>query len=245
MDPPEIELLHKAFPNGASEAFLVRASNGRSYAAKFREKAQHNERGLGREVLAGVLASILGVSVPAAELIMLTQDFVDNEPNLKFRDGSRPRPGLASGSSFVPHMNEPPFDHSARLALCPASDAAGIVVFNTWTGVSDRHWDNYAFFWNESAVRLASIDYADAFMKSPGSALTVVDQQDIRDVAMANADLVTAALDRLDQLTDARIDDAVALIPDELIPVGDKTSIQEFLKIGRGSVRALVGGSAP
>jgi hypothetical protein len=241
----EIDGLLKAFPNGVSEAFLVRGSDGNNYAAKFQEKAENGARGQGREVIAGVLAPQIGVQVPETAVLVLTQQLIDNEPALTFKDGSRPQPGLASGSAFRPPIDDPTLETTARLALCPSIDAAGILVFNTWVASGDRHWDNYAFYRTDESVRLASIDYASAFQRAPGDPLRPLDAAEVQTVAHNNPTIVLDFVERLEALSDADIERAVAAAPDEMLDEQERRLISDQLMAGRGLIRAAVGSFLP
>jgi hypothetical protein len=241
-DVPEIELLHQAFPQGVSEAFLVHASDRRSYAAKFKEKAQYGPIGQAREILAGSLAEIIGASVPRTQVLRLTQALLDAEPAIQFRDGTRPAAGLASGSAFLGKMVEPPIDHAARLSLCPVADPAGIVAFNMWVAATDRHWDNYAFYWEASGIRFASIDYADAFdVRRPGLA----DQDQVVAVARANPTVLETFVARIEAVTDEQLRCALAEVPDDMAHPTQKTAIFDFVCGSRSDIRAMIGGLIP
>jgi hypothetical protein len=230
---------HKKFESGASETFLLRANDRRSYGVKFREKAQSNELGICREYLAGQLASLVQASVPASRLLELEQDFIDSEPRLAFNDGTRPAPQVTAGLRFLAHVTDPP-EWSARLAICPTSDLATVLVFNAWVRVDDRGEQNYAIYWDRSTVRFASIDYAESMNADSTSLPEVRDVDDIAAVAKSDWPAVDRTLTRLESLTEEQIDRVFAGLPTEWGIAGSYAELNAYLKAARSQVRAVV-----
>ena len=239
--PPEIELFFEALP-GASQGFKLGATDGGTYAVKFREKAQSGLLGLAREVLAGTLAKILAVQIPDCRVVMLTQEFLDLDARLTFNDSTRPAPGLASASSFLTPAASLPPDHTARLSICPPADLAGVLVFNTWVACEDRSWTNYAFSLEGNAPRFVSIDYAAAFGRAPSAPPQVQDLAEIREVARTSWSAVEAALTRLEGLADGDIDSALHDIPEEFWVASERDAVSSMLRTSRSEVRPAMEG---
>lgn len=239
VDCIEIEAFFEPLP-GASQAFKLGATDGALYAIKFREKAQAGALSLARELLAPELALAVDVSVPPARVVCLTQAYLDIEPRLVFSDGSRPAPGLACGSRFMPPDQGLPDDHSARLAMCPVSDIAGVLVFNTWVGCDDRGWHNYAFGIEGRSPRFASIDYATAFNRAESADPQVHDVDEVRTAATSSWSDVESALGRLDALSDAAIDDATTRIPSEFWATTERDSVAAMLRASKPKVRTVI-----
>jgi hypothetical protein len=238
-DYPEFEAFFEALA-GASQAFKLGATDGQIHAVKFREKAQFGALGLARELLAAKLAFDLGVQVPEASVLRLTQEYLDVEPRLVFNDGTRPAPGIASGSRFLPPAEDLPTDHSARLASCPFSDVAGIIVFNTWVGCDDRSWNNYAFTIDGATPRFASIDYASAFARTTNADPLVHDVAEVQSAAKGFWADVEVAISRAEKLPEATIDAALRSVPSELWSDDDRDSTGLMLRASTTRIRAAL-----
>lgn len=238
-DFPEFETFFEALP-GASQAFKLGATDGHTYAVKFREKAQSGALGLASELLAASLAAAAGVHVPEAKVMLLTQEYLDLEPRVHFHDQTRPAPGIASGSRFLPPAENLPGDHTARLAVCPPSDIAGVLVFNTWVGCDDRSWNNYAFTVDGTVPRFASIDYATAFGRPTDATLQIADLAEVQAAATLSWPDVERTLGRVEGLSDAAIGIAASSIPDEFWSHAERDSLISMLVASRSKVRLVV-----
>jgi hypothetical protein len=243
-DPLEFELFYENL-QGASQAFKLGATDGQPYAVKFREKAENELLGLARELLAAHLAESLGVQVPEGRVMRLTQEYLDLESRLSFGDGTRPAPGLCSGSLFLPPANNLPPDHAARLASCPPSDPAGVLVFNTWVGCGDRSWNNYAFTIDASGPRFASIDYAASFARAEGAALQVHDSVEVVDAARAAWHEVDAVILRVEEHDDVLLARAIAEIPGEFWTDDERDAVARMLQRSRQMIRSALDGVKP
>ena len=85
---------------GASQPCLLRCEDGASYVVKFRNNPQH-VRVLANEMLAGRLALLLGLPVPA--FVEVPSELIACNPRLEFELGARREPclpGVQFGSRF-------------------------------------------------------------------------------------------------------------------------------------------------
>ena len=128
---------------GGAQAQLLEADDGNWYVVKFRNNPQHH-RILVNELLSATLLDYLKVAVPESAIILVTQEFLSNNPDVHLSIGTRRlevEPGWHFGSRY-------PGD-PGRLALydfLPDSllekvenldDFRAILVFDKWTGNAD------------------------------------------------------------------------------------------------------------
>lgn len=236
--PPTIALLHKPFPDGHSQVFMVRASDRRTYAVKFTPVVPRSEQAC--ELICGQLAELVGAPAPTSALLELTQDLLDAEPRLRFEDGSRPQSGLAVGTRYVGDFDAPPTEWSARLGLVADADLGGIVVFDTWLGVTDRHPGNYAFNWESGEIRLASIDFASALQGSAGTKPVVPDVAEIATIVRRDWAAVEGPLRAVERVTGDEIRAAVAAVPSDWLGTADRDRIAAYLSHRQDELRTVL-----
>lgn len=130
---------------GGSQSHLMRCSDDNYYIVKFNNNPQH-ERVLANELFATKLAIEL-CELPAAvpEIICVDRWLIDNTRDLRFErlNGVEPcQPGLQFGSRYVAdpivcrlsdYMPREMLGHVSNL-----SSFAGMLVFDKWTGNTDR-----------------------------------------------------------------------------------------------------------
>jgi hypothetical protein len=88
---------------GGAQSHLMLASDGHLYVVKFQNNPQH-PRVLANELLATRLAEAVGLSVPATEVVEVSEWLIENTPELHMdlgRERERCRGGLQFGSRYV------------------------------------------------------------------------------------------------------------------------------------------------
>ena len=123
--------------------------------------------------MAGGLAELIHAPVPSTTFVELTSATLTLDSNIAFADGSRPAPQVTVGSTFISNAASPvsPMDFQA----VPVEDIAGVLVFNTWVSVGDRHWGNYIIESTSVGPRLISIDYATCLSEHRSSPTSIGD----------------------------------------------------------------------
>jgi hypothetical protein len=128
---------------GGSQAHLVAAADGRAYVTKLSNSPQH-ARPLVGEVVCAALLRRLGITTPDVRLILITQEFIDNNPGFYVEHGNGRRaaePGVHFGSAFpgdhrldvvYDYLPDPAFDLVENRA-----EFAGILAFDVWVAQSD------------------------------------------------------------------------------------------------------------
>src|SRR5207247_1937625 len=132
------------------------------------------------------------------------------DSNIAFADGSRPAPQVTVGSTFISNAASPvsPMDFQA----VPAEDIAGVLVFNTWVSVGDRHWGNYIIESTSVGPRLISIDYATCLSEHRSSPTSIGDP-DLLPFARGDRNAVEACLRSLQAVTERQVRHTVGRVP--------------------------------
>lgn len=217
---------------------MVRASDRRTYAAKLAPWVPRVDQT--SELISGQLAELVGAPAPGSALLELTQDLLDAEPRLRFHDGSRPAAGLAVGTRYMGDFDAPPTEWSARLGLVADADLGGIVVFDTWLGVTDRHPGNYAFNWESGEIRLASIDFASALQGSAGTKPVVPDVGEIASIVRRDWAAIEGPLQAVERVSEDEIQAAVAVVPSDWLGTADRDRIAAYLSYRRDELRTVL-----
>src|SRR2546421_6136342 len=125
---------------GGAQAHLMRASDGFFYVVKFRNNPQHMKV-LANEMLATKLAETVGLPVPAAEVIDVSDWLVSHTQDLNIQLGAGSVPceaGLQFGSRYVVDPLEGQvFDYLPWVLLARVRNLetfAGILTVDKWTG---------------------------------------------------------------------------------------------------------------
>ena len=131
----------------------MRCSDGQFYVVKFRNNPQHL-RVLANELLAARLAERVGLPVPVAEIIEVSQWLVDHTPELNIQlahETINCQAGLECGSRYVV---APPWDGQV-LDYLPVEmfprvrnleTFAGVLALDKWTGNANGR---QAAFWRK------------------------------------------------------------------------------------------------
>ena len=128
---------------GGAQSHLMLGSDGHLYVVKFQNNPQHI-RVLANELLATRLAEAVGLSVPATEVVEVTEWLIQNTPELRMQRGKAEEnceAGLQFGSRYVgglmpgqvvDFLPEEQLSEVRNLA-----EFAGILVIDKWTGNSN------------------------------------------------------------------------------------------------------------
>lgn len=124
---------------GGAQSHLMLASDGQPYVVKFQNNPQH-VRVLANEMLATRLAEAVGLSVPACEVVEVTEWLIDHSKELILDFGERQercRGGLQFGSKLIGGLmpgqvvDYLPENHLAETKNLP--EFAGMLVIDKWT----------------------------------------------------------------------------------------------------------------
>ena len=128
---------------GGAQAHLIEAADDHCYVVKFLNNPQHR-RILVNEWIASVFLRYLGISTPETTVIRVTQDFLDQNPEVHFQLGSHREPvelGWHFGSRFP---GDPArlvvYDFLPDTLLAQVVNRAeflGMLVFDQWMGNAD------------------------------------------------------------------------------------------------------------
>jgi hypothetical protein len=128
---------------GGAQAHLIEAADGHCYVVKFLNNPQHR-RILVNEWIASVFLRYLGISTPEAAVIRVTQEFLDQNPDVHFQLGTHREPvelGWHFGSRFP---GDPArlvvYDFLPDALLAQVENRAeflGMLVFDQWMGNAD------------------------------------------------------------------------------------------------------------
>jgi hypothetical protein len=124
---------------GGAQSHLMLASDGKLYVVKFQNNPQHI-RVLSNELLATRLAAAVGLTVPYAEVIEVTEWLIGNTPELTVelpRESPRCRAGLQFGSQLVgglmPGQVVDYLPEGLLVETRNLEEFAGILAFDKWT----------------------------------------------------------------------------------------------------------------
>src|SRR5580704_3580066 len=128
---------------GGAQAHLLGADDGHCYIVKFQNNPQHR-RILVNEWIAGEILSHLRISAPEQEIVTLSREFLDQNPDVCLRIGNRAiaiEPGRHFGSR---HPGTPQstaiYDFIPDALLSQVANAdqfLASLVFDRWTANSD------------------------------------------------------------------------------------------------------------
>lgn len=124
---------------GGAQSHLMLGDDGHAWIVKFQNNPQHL-RVLANELLATRLGSLLGLPMPACDIVEVTPWLIERTPELQIVAGSRRercRPGLQFGSRLVggllpghiaDYLPEDPLAEVRNLG-----DFAGVLALDKWT----------------------------------------------------------------------------------------------------------------
>lgn len=124
---------------GGAQSHLMLGSDGLLYVVKFQNNPQHL-RVLANELFATRLAEAVGLSVPATEIVDVSEWLVENTPELHMdlgRQQERCRGGLQFGSRYVgglmPGQVVDYLPEEQLAAVRNLNEFAGMLVVDKWT----------------------------------------------------------------------------------------------------------------
>ncbi|MGE8288618.1 MAG: HipA family kinase [Stenotrophomonas sp.] len=198
---------------GGSLPAVIEADDDGMYVIKFRGAGQ-GPKALIAELVAGELARALGLPIPEIVLVELDREFARTEPDPEIQDLIRASEGTNLGSDYLPGaINYDPAAMRPDAAL-----ASRIVWFDAYTSNVDRTarnpnlmvWHRKLYLIDHGAALYFHHDWENAGEACAKPFVLIRDHVLLpfaKDIA--GADRALAPL-----LTDAVIDDIVALIPD-------------------------------
>jgi len=164
-----IAVQHIRRMRGGAQAHLMRISDGNFYVVKFQNNPQHI-RVLANDLLATRLGLRIGLPMPAAEVIEVSEWLVGHTPELVVQLGGKKvscEPGLQFGSRFVVDPAKGQvldyLPESFLWGIRNLKDFAGILALDKWTCNADGR---QAVYWrrsNESGYSVAFIDQGYCF----------------------------------------------------------------------------------
>ncbi len=126
---------------GGAQSQLMLGADGKLWVVKFQNNPQHL-RVLANEMIATRLAQAVGLTVPATDVIEVTEWLISNTPDLRIElphgRAEKYRAGLQAGCQFVgglmpgqvvDYLPEPQLDEVRNLP-----EFAGILALDKWTG---------------------------------------------------------------------------------------------------------------
>ncbi|WP_216841253.1 HipA family kinase [Acidobacterium sp. S8] len=124
---------------GGAQSYLMLASDGNPYVVKFQNNPQHI-RVLANELLATRLAEAVGLSVPACDVVEVTDWLIQNSDEMTLDFGQRQercRPGLQFGSRLVgglmPGQTIDYLPEERLMEVKNLDEFAGMLVIDKWT----------------------------------------------------------------------------------------------------------------
>ncbi|MBC7840425.1 MAG: hypothetical protein H7Y39_17570 [Nitrospiraceae bacterium] len=127
---------------GGSQAHLLKADDGHNYVVKFRNNPQHR-RILINEWIASAFLQRLQISAPAAVLVLVSQSFLLDNPEVSLILGTGRQavePGIHFGSRYPVDPSKAVYDFfpdRLHLLLENKDHFLGILVFDKWLANTD------------------------------------------------------------------------------------------------------------
>jgi len=164
-----LALEHIRRMRGGAQGHLILAADRNAYVVKFQNNPQH-VRVLANELIATRLAAVIGLSVPACEVINVAKGLVESSAHLDLDLGSRRercQAGSCFGSRFVGGlMPGHLFDYlpEDRMAeLTNLREFGGILAFDKWTCNVDGRQAVYSKKAREKYYTATFIDFGYCF----------------------------------------------------------------------------------
>jgi hypothetical protein len=238
---------------GGAQSQLMLGSDGNLWVVKFQNNPQHR-RVLANELIATRLAEAVGLTVPATDVVEVTEWLVANtrEMVVEMPRGQRERyaPGLQFGSRFVgglmpgqvvDYLPEQQLDEVRNL-----KEFAGILCIDKWTGNSNGRQAVFERRPRERRYRATFIDQGFCFNAGewnfPDSPLRGVYQRNRVYAGVTGWESFEPWLSRVESMDPAILWGIAELVPPEWYG-GDTTEIErlmEQLLARRQRVRELI-----
>ncbi len=217
---------------GESQSHLLVGDDGNLYVVKFQNNPQH-QRLLANEWLGSHLATLLGLPVPAAKIIEVTDGFTEGNPEMCYERQGRTvgyRGGLQFGSTYIGKL----FPSRAPLEYLPESMMhrlanpeafLGFLLLDRWTCNADCR--QAVFLPERHHFRAVGIDFGECFGSSswklkdcPSRGLTAYSALYFGAESLRSFD---EWMHKLDTLDDATVWDGFRTMPEEWYQ-GDRMS---------------------
>jgi hypothetical protein len=216
-----------ASPGGGSQGFSVKCpATGEFGHCKPISYAQ--------EVLASALANQVGVPVPPTRL------------------GNCEDKTVAVSTAFGAQSIDvralkvtSPQDYSSDAFKAAVRAAAGLMAFHAWVGVGD-HKDEHVVVRSPAPDKyeVASIDFADAFsFDGAGGNVGISGPEVLLAADHRDPALLLQTIDRIAALPEARIQELVSALPDDVLAPADKTRIAQGLIARKTRIKAAFQGA--
>jgi hypothetical protein len=213
---------------GGSLPAVVDTDGGGLFVVKFRGAGQ-GAKALIAELIVGMLARALGLPVPNLALIEVPTPFGRSEPDPEIQDVLRASHGINVGLRYLDGAFN--YDNTAAGELVSAELATRLVWFDAYVTNPDRThrnpnvliWERRPWLIDHGAALYAHHDWAsvdDARVHTPFPRI----REHVLLERSGNLEAVDAELAAV--LSDERIGDVLAKVPDELLL--DRTRGQEF-----------------
>ena len=169
MGSPLSAVQHIRRMRGGAQSHLMRASDGHYYVVKFQNNPQHLKI-LANEMLASRLGQHLGLPLPEAALIEVSDWLIQSTPELRIELAGHCLPctsGLQFGSRFViDPLEGPVFDYlpeSMASRLSNIANFARVLVLDKWVGNADGRQAVFFKKRRSRTYRTAFIDHGYCF----------------------------------------------------------------------------------
>lgn len=121
-------------------------------------------------------------------------------------------------------------------------EASGLLAYHTWLGTDD-HKDQHLVVRpgaKENEYEVASIDFALGAFKCPESGGTVSPVGPAALVSNLDRQAIEKAVKQIEAITDERIAEIVASLPDAVLPATEKTRVSKGLAARKAQLRAAL-----
>lgn len=237
---------------GGAQSHLMLASDGQPYVVKFQNNPQH-VRVLANELLATRLAETVGLSVPACEVVEVTDWLIDNSKDLSVDfDGreERCRGGLQFGSRLIGGlMPGQVVDYLPENHLVETKNLhefAGMLVIDKWTCNSNGRQAVFYKRLREKRYTATFIDQGYCFnageWKFVDAPLRGVYARNLVYRGVTNWDSFEPWLSRVEELDPQKIWSIAEIVPPEWYggDLSDMEQLIEQLLERRGRIRELI-----
>ena len=154
---------------GGAQGHLMLGADGNAYVVKFQNNPQHL-RVLANELIATKLAAAVGLTVPACDVVEVTEWLIDNTEELDMDLGPRRercKAGLCFGSRLVgglmPGQLMDYLPDEQLITVKNLNEFAGILAFDKWTCNANGRQAIYAKKQREKSYAATFIDYGYCF----------------------------------------------------------------------------------
>jgi len=239
---------------GGAQSQLMLGADGKLWVVKFQNNPQHL-RVLANEMIATRLAQAAGLTVPATDVVEVTEWLIANTPAMRLElphgRAERYRAGLQSGCQFVgglmpgqvvDYLPEPQLDEVRNL-----SEFAGMLALDKWTGNCNGRQAVFDRRPRERKYRATFIDQGHCFNAGewtfPDSPLRGVYARNRVYAGVTGWESFEPWLSRMETMQADRLWAIAEVVPPEWYG-GDVAVIEQLMEkmlLRRGRLRELIG----